>query len=111
MNLEKKRCGYCYGEFELIINKINKNPSSNNNCLKVYKDPLNELYNLDNEKTKPKLPKKPSKFALFVKENYNRTKQENPLSKHGEIMKLLGSKYATTKMLTPDEVFDKLFES
>lgn len=59
----------------------------------------------------PKVPKKPSKFALYVKENYHKVKRENPLSKHGEIMKLLGSQYATTKFLTPDEVFDKLLDS
>lgn len=111
MNLEKKRCGFCYGEFELIVNKINKNPSTDNNFPKVYTDPLNELYNLNEGQQKPKIPKKPSKFALFVKENYNQIKRENPRSKHGDIMKLLGSKFATTKILTPDEVFDKLLDS
>jgi len=109
--LEKKRCGYCYGEFELIVNKAKNNPSSNNNFPVVYTDPVNELYNLNDMQTKTKLPKKLSKFALFVKENYNQVKRENPSSKHGEIMKLLGSKFATTKMLTPDEIFDNLLDS
>uniref|UniRef100_A0A2H8TPB7 Acidic repeat-containing protein n=1 Tax=Melanaphis sacchari TaxID=742174 RepID=A0A2H8TPB7_9HEMI len=111
LNLEKKRCGHCYGEFELIKNKINNNPLPNNNFPVVHEDPLKELYSLNDVQQKPKLPKKLSKFAIFVKENYSRVKRENPLSKHGEIMKLLGSQFATTKVLTPDEVFDKLFDS
>lgn len=77
----------------------------------VYTDPLKELYNLNDVQEKPKLPKKLSKFALFVKENYGRVKQKNPLLKHGEIMKLLGSQFAKTKILTPDEIFDKLLDS
>lgn len=72
---------------------------------------MKELYGLNEIQQKPKLPKKLSKFALFVKENYSRVKRENCLLKHGEIMKLLGSQFATTKILTPDEVFDKLFDS
>ncbi|KAL4097822.1 hypothetical protein QTP88_022530 [Uroleucon formosanum] len=111
LNLEKKRCGHCYGEFELIKNKINNNPIPNNNFPVVHEDPLKELYSLNDVQQKQKLPKKLSKFAIFVKENYSRVKKENPLSKHGEIMKLLGSQFATTKVLTPDEVFDKLFDS
>ncbi|CAH1738930.1 unnamed protein product [Aphis gossypii] len=111
LNLEKKRCGLCYGEFELIKNKINNNPIPNNNFPVVHEDPLKELYSLNDVHQKPKPPKKLSKFAIFVKENYSRVKRENPLSKHGEIMKLLGSQFATTKVLTPDEVFDNLFNS
>lgn len=114
LNLERKRCGYCFGEFELIVNKINNNPIATNNLPDVYTDPLKQLYNLNNDvqhNIKPKLPKKPSKFALFVKENYSKVKQANPLSKHGEIMKILGSQYATTKILTPDEIFDRLLDS
>lgn len=111
LNLEKKRCGHCFGEFELIKNQINNNPIPNNNFPVVHEDPLKELYSLNDVQQKPKLPKKLSKFAIFVKENYGRVKRENPLSKHGEIMKLLGSQFAVTKALTPDEVFDKLFDS
>lgn len=107
--MEKKRCGYCYGEFQLIVNKINNNLVASNNFPVVYTDPLKELYSLNDEE-KPKPSKKPSKFALFVKENYSSIKRENPLSKHGEIMKLLGEKFATTKTLTPDEIFDKLLD-
>ncbi|XP_050442475.1 arrestin domain-containing protein F-like isoform X2 [Adelges cooleyi] len=46
LNLEKKRCGYCYGEFELIVNKINKNPELNSNLPNIQTDPLKELYNI-----------------------------------------------------------------
>lgn len=108
--MERKRCGYCHGEFELIVNKMNNKPV-NNKLPTVYADPLKELYNLDTDQQKTKLPRKPSKFALFVKENYNRVKRENTSIKHGEIMKILGSEYATTKILTPDEIFDKLLDS
>lgn len=95
----------------MIINQINKNPVASNNLPVDYTDPLKQLYNLNNDaQQKPKLPRKPSKFALFVKENYSKVKQANPSSKHGEIMKLLGSQYATTKKLTPDEIFDQLFD-
>lgn len=107
--MDRKRCGYCYGEFELIVNKAN-NQKASNNLPVVYTDPLTQLYNLNDVQPTPKPPKKPSKFALFVKENYGRVKRENILSKHGEIMKLLGSQYATTKMLTPDEIFDQLLD-
>lgn len=112
LNLEKKRCGFCHGEFELIVNKINNNPpTTSNNLPIVYTDPLKELYNLKDIQKEPIAPKRPSKFALFVKDNYGRVKQKNPLLKHGEIMKLLGSQFATTKILTPDEVFDNLLTS
>lgn len=111
LKLEKKRCGYCYGEFELILNKINNNLVASNNLPVVYTDPLKELYNLNDVQQKPIPPKKLSKFALFVKENYRLVKRENPLLKHGEVMKLLGEKFATTKILTSDEIFDKLLEN
>lgn len=39
-----------------------------------------------------------------MNENYSRVKRENPLSKHGEIMKLLGSQFRAAKVLTPDSV-------
>jgi len=106
--LERKRCGFCYGKFELIVNKINNNPTANNHLPIVYTDPLKEIYNLNDVQKNPRTLKKPSKFALFVKENYGREKQKNPTLKHGEIMKLLGSQFATTKILTPDEMFDNL---
>lgn len=94
----------------MIVNKTN-NTSSNNNFPVVYTDPVNELYNLNGVQKKPKLPRKPSRFALFVKENYSQVKRENPSSKHGEIMKLLGSKFTTTKILSPDEIFDSLLNN
>lgn len=109
--MERKRCGFCYGEFELIVNKINNNPIADNHLPIVYTDPLKEIYNLNDVQKKPNAPKKLSKYALFVKENYGRVKQKNPILKHSEIMKLLGSQYATTKILTPDEIFDNLLAS
>jgi len=94
--LENKRCEHCYGEFKLIKNKIINDPIPNNNFPVAHEDPLKQLYNyhLNDVQQKPKLPKKLQKIPIFVKENYSRVKRENPLSKHGEIMKLLGSQYS-----------------
>ncbi|XP_050541014.1 uncharacterized protein LOC126905399 [Daktulosphaira vitifoliae] len=111
LNLEKKRCGYCYGEFELIVNKMNKNPTVNINLQGLQTDPLKELYKIDDKPQTNKLPRKPSKFAIFVKENYGKAKRENPLLKHGEIMKILGSQFSVAKTLTPDDIFDRLLDS
>ncbi|XP_043270966.1 dentin sialophosphoprotein isoform X2 [Venturia canescens] len=55
LDVEKKRCGHCYGKFELLINKITKSG-------KV--------------ETKTPVSKKPTGFALFVKENYSSVKKD-----------------------------------
>lgn len=70
LNVERKRCGYCYGEFEVLINKTTK---------------TGEI------KTMVATPKKVSGFALFVKENYSDVKTEE--LKHGDVMKILGRKF------------------
>ncbi|XP_044266806.1 acidic repeat-containing protein-like [Tribolium madens] len=75
LNTEKKRCGYCYGTFEVLINKISKKGET---------------------KSVPATPKKPSGFALFVKENYANVK--TPDLKHGDVMKILGQKFADLKV-------------
>ncbi len=81
LNLERKRCGYCYGEFELIINNAQCRGDTTNVSPR-------------NVKAKPL-----SKFALFVKDNYGKVKSENPCLKHGEIMKVLSKNFAETKKL------------
>lgn len=76
LNLEKKRCGYCYGKFEVFVNSNHQNQ----------------------QKKVLKTPKAPSAFALFVKENYGVVKQENSNLKHGDIMKKLGEKFTSLKV-------------
>ncbi|KAG7198427.1 hypothetical protein KM043_005814 [Ampulex compressa] len=67
LDVEKKRCGHCYGKFELLINKTTKSGT-----------------------VQMQTPNRgPSAFALYVKENYNSVKKERNI-KHAEIMKLLG---------------------
>ncbi|EFA12058.2 hypothetical protein TcasGA2_TC012902 [Tribolium castaneum] len=75
LNTETKRCGYCYGKFEVLINKISKKGET---------------------KSIPATPKKPSGFALFVKENYATVK--TPDLKHGDVMKILGQQFADLKV-------------
>ncbi|XP_049791933.1 germ cell nuclear acidic protein-like [Schistocerca nitens] len=81
LDLERKRCGYCLGKFELFINK----PTSTRDT-----------------KTPAQLqtPRTPSAFAVFVKENYGSVKKERSDLKHGEVMKLLGQKFAAVKVST-----------
>ncbi|XP_074030968.1 uncharacterized protein isoform X2 [Leptinotarsa decemlineata] len=76
LDVERKRCGYCYGKFEVLINKTTKKGET---------------------KSVPATPKKEaSGFALFVKENYGAYKTPN--LKHGDVMKLLGQKFQQLKV-------------
>lgn len=76
MDIEKKRCGYCYGKFELLINKITKTGT-----------------------VQVQTPKKePSGFALFVKQNYNSVKKEKNNIKHADVMKILGQQFSALKI-------------
>ncbi|XP_066156025.1 germ cell nuclear acidic-1 protein-like [Euwallacea fornicatus] len=76
LDLERKRCGICYGKFEVLLNKTMKNGET---------------------KTVAATPKKQATgFALFVKENY--ALHKDPSKKHGEIMKALGEKFSELKV-------------
>ncbi|KAF5281282.1 hypothetical protein FQA39_LY05168 [Lamprigera yunnana] len=76
LDIERKRCGHCYGKFEVLINKVNKDGET---------------------KSVPVTPKKaPSAFALFVKENYATCK--TPQLNHAQVMKLLGQKFSEVKV-------------
>ncbi|XP_065207217.1 germ cell nuclear acidic protein-like [Planococcus citri] len=79
LNLERKRCGYCYGKFELFINHSSKKTTVAGSSPK-------------NVQAKPL-----SKFALFVKENYSKIKSENSEMKHGDVMRMLSKNFAETK--------------
>ncbi|CAG9854724.1 unnamed protein product [Phyllotreta striolata] len=71
LNTETKRCGYCYGKFELLVNKTNKKGET---------------------KAVAATPKKEATgFARFVKENYGAHK--TPSRTHGDVMKVLGQKF------------------
>ncbi|XP_076269990.1 uncharacterized protein LOC143202392 [Rhynchophorus ferrugineus] len=76
LNVERKRCGYCYGKFEVFLNKISKGGDT---------------------KSVPATPKKElTGFALFVKQNYALYKE--PTKKHADVMKILGQKFSEIKM-------------
>lgn len=76
LDIERKRCGYCYGKFEVLLNKVTKNGE---------------------KKMVTATPKKEANgFALFVKENYS--KLRTPDLKHGDVMKLLGQKFNELKL-------------
>jgi predicted SprT family Zn-dependent metalloprotease len=78
LNLNKKRCGYCHGRFELLINKITKT----GNVQKKSTFQTKEL----------------SGFALYVKQNYQLVKQSKAAIKHGEVMKILGNQFSAIKI-------------
>ncbi|KAL1459903.1 hypothetical protein WDU94_011850 [Cyamophila willieti] len=73
LNIERKVCGYCHGKFILLTNSRQG-------------------------QTEQTTKRPPTQFALFVKENYARVKQENVGVKHGDVMKLLSQKFAQTKL-------------
>ncbi|XP_014475006.1 PREDICTED: putative leucine-rich repeat-containing protein DDB_G0290503 isoform X2 [Dinoponera quadriceps] len=68
LDIEKKRCGYCYGKFELLVNKTTKSGTVQVQTSK----------------------KEPSGFALYVKQNYNSVKKEKNNIRHADVMKILG---------------------
>ncbi|OAD61210.1 Acidic repeat-containing protein [Eufriesea mexicana] len=75
LDIKKKRCGHCYGKFELLVNKTTKSGTVQ------MQTPKREL----------------SAFAAYVKENYNSVKKERNI-KHGEVMKILGQQFSTIKI-------------
>ncbi|XP_058791016.1 germ cell nuclear acidic protein-like [Phymastichus coffea] len=80
LDLNSKRCGYCYGTFELLINKVTKTGRV--------------------QKKSTAQTKEPSGFALYVKENYQLVKQSRSSMKHAEVMKTLGQQFSAVK-ITP----------
>ena len=75
LDIEKKRCGLCYGKFELLLNKTTKTG----------------IVQMQTPK------REPSAFALYVKENYNNVKKERNI-KHAEVMKILGQQFSAIKI-------------
>ncbi|XP_014212099.1 uncharacterized protein LOC106641992 [Copidosoma floridanum] len=79
LDLNVKRCGYCYGKFELLINKVTKNG-------KVQTKSTAQSRELTG-------------FALYVKENYQSVKKSGAATKHAEVMKLLGQQFSAIKLM------------
>lgn len=70
LDLNIKRCGYCNGTFQLLINKVKK---------------------AGIVQKKSAAQKVPSGFALYVKENYHLVEQNSsPSVKRAQAMKILG---------------------
>lgn len=82
LNIENKRCGHCFGKFELLINKVTKSG------VKQVQTPKRE----------------PSGFALYVKQNYNSVKKEKNNMKHADVMKLLGQQFSAIKIAKKDDL-------
>ncbi|XP_033356150.1 dentin sialophosphoprotein-like [Bombus vosnesenskii] len=82
LDIEKKRCGHCYGKFELLLNKTTKSGTVQ------MQTPKREL----------------SAFALYVKENYSSVKKERNI-KHAEVMKILGQQFSEIKIAKKQENF------
>ncbi|RLU16154.1 hypothetical protein DMN91_011914 [Ooceraea biroi] len=77
LNTERKRCGHCYGKFELLINKTTKSGTT----------------------VQVQTPKKePSGFALYVKQNYNSVKKEKSNIRHADVMRILGQQFSAIKI-------------
>ncbi|XP_077264971.1 uncharacterized protein LOC143898972 isoform X3 [Temnothorax americanus] len=76
LDIDKKRCGYCYGKFELLVNKTTKSGT-----VQV-----------------PTPKREPTGFALYVKQNYNSVKKEKSNLKHADVMKLLGQQFSAIKI-------------
>ncbi|XP_020289260.1 uncharacterized protein LOC109857403 [Pseudomyrmex gracilis] len=82
LDTEKSRCGYCFGKFELLINKKTKSGTVQMQMLK----------------------KEPSGFALYVKQNYNLVKKEKSNMKHADVMKILGQQFSAIKIANKNHV-------
>jgi len=78
LDTERKVCGHCYGRFQLVVNGKSVQAKVTDSAVTNSK------------------PKAPNAFALFVKDNYKLHKQ--PGVSHGDVMKLLSTKFSETKI-------------
>ncbi|XP_050716060.1 uncharacterized protein LOC126998430 isoform X1 [Eriocheir sinensis] len=84
LDMEKKVCGYCYGKFELLVNH------------KTQKGQQKVTPSIPSQGP-PKTPKTPGPFAVFVKKNYGSVKKSTPHLKHGDVMRILSTKFGEMK--------------
>lgn len=75
IDVEKELCGICHGRFEIMVNSNDQNGTTTANA------------------KEPKTPRQPSKFALYVKENYHSIKKDNQLGSHKDIMQELSKQF------------------
>ncbi|XP_046477088.1 serine-rich adhesin for platelets [Neodiprion pinetum] len=78
LNVENKRCGHCYGKFELLINRTTRSGTM--------------------QTATPAQTRTPSSFALYVKENYHSVKKDRRSIKHADVMKILGQQFSAVKI-------------
>ena len=77
LDTKKKVCGFCNGEFELLVNKVDGKGSVSRT---------------------PHTPRTPNRFAMFVKDNYDSVKKSAQGLKHKDIMAQLSKDFAKTKL-------------
>lgn len=82
LDVERKRCGYCLGKFELLVTAKQGGGASS----------------VTSGSDSMKSARKPNGFALFVKENYSTVKKANSKISHSEVMKVLAQKFAQVKI-------------
>ncbi|XP_075235108.1 uncharacterized protein LOC142332540 isoform X1 [Lycorma delicatula] len=90
LDTERKRCGYCYGKFELLVNIKGKIEGNGRGGGTLASSTISDA----NVRT----PKPVTGFALFVKNNYSEIKKTNNSLQHKDVMKLLGQKFAHFKL-------------
>ena len=78
LDVAHKRCGHCYGMFELLVNSRRKSGTIAQQAVKS---------------------RSPIGFARFVKENYGAVKQSRTDIKHADIMRLLGQQFSAMKIV------------
>lgn len=84
LDVERKRCGYCFGKFQVFVTtKMSKATGTSSD---------------QSSSTNTRTPRKPTGFALFVKENYAAIKKQNNIP-HAQVMRLLSQKFAQVKLL------------
>lgn len=84
LDVERKRCGYCFGKFQVFVTtKMSKATGTSSD---------------QSSSTNTRTPRKPTGFALFVKENYAAIKKQNNVP-HAQVMQLLSQKFAQVKLL------------
>ncbi|XP_044578682.1 uncharacterized protein LOC123261206 isoform X1 [Cotesia glomerata] len=77
LDISRKRCGHCFGKFELLVNRTTRS---------------------GRVELKTPNAKQPSGFALFVKENYGSVRKECKDSNHQGVMKILGQQFSAVKI-------------
>uniref|UniRef100_A0A1B6LDB8 SprT-like domain-containing protein n=1 Tax=Graphocephala atropunctata TaxID=36148 RepID=A0A1B6LDB8_9HEMI len=81
LDTDRKRCGFCYGKFQVFVTAKMSTASAS----------------AASGSDSVKKPRNPTGFALFVKDNYAAVKKQHNVP-HGQVMKLLSQKFAEVKI-------------